>query len=154
MSSFTWKCDGKGLRQSCLTRGMVLGEEFIYMEIWRERFETKWSNKRDGSWWGDHLHGNVKGKVWDKAVLNERWNLIMVVFHLGLCCNNYQFHGAISQTALQSKWWSVRWESWREDGGDGSVYIFQIMHATYRLIETCYTYIHIITHQTCFCLLY
>ena len=33
MSSFTWKCEGKGLRQSGLPSGMVLGEEFIYMEV-------------------------------------------------------------------------------------------------------------------------
>ena len=33
-----------------------------------------------------HLHGNVKGRVFEKVVSKEGWSLIRVVFHQGFLC--------------------------------------------------------------------
>ena len=33
----------EGLRKNCYKRGVVLDTRFIYMVMWRERFQKKWS---------------------------------------------------------------------------------------------------------------
>ena len=70
-STFPWTFERKGFRRSGFKRGSVLGQGFIYMEIWGNGFRTKQSSVRDGYSSGVHIHGNIKGKVLEKVAVKE-----------------------------------------------------------------------------------
>ena len=65
-STFPWTFEREGFRRSGFKRGFVLGQGFIYMEIWGNGFRMKQSSVRDGYSSGVLIHGNMKGKVLKK----------------------------------------------------------------------------------------
>ena len=70
------KCEGKGFRKIGHKRGIVFGQRFSYMERWRERFQKKWSLKRDGVFVRGSVTWKCEGRGFRKLVLTEGWSVV------------------------------------------------------------------------------